>query len=131
MRLILWATFFLLVGCANGSPIDFLIPTRKPSPATQEYLGHLYQTNNVNKMYHSLSDTKIEKVMVPLRDAELKGLKIVAQGELEFYEKVGIAVSNGIWGGIVGLAALAGWQLPSPREKSKITEALHKKPPNE
>jgi hypothetical protein len=118
-----------LAGCANGSPIDFLIPTRKPSVATQEYLGHLFPTNACNGMYHSLSDTKLEKVMVPLRDAELKGLKIVAQGELEFIDKVGTATSNGIWGLVVAGAGLLGWQFPSPREKAKVTEALHKQPP--
>lgn len=118
-----------LAGCASATPIDFLIPTRKPTPATQEYLGHLFPTNACNGMYHSLSDTKIEKMLVPLRDAELKGLKIVAQGELEFIDKVGTATSNGIWGLIVAGAGLMGWQIPRPQEKAKVTEALHKQPP--
>jgi len=118
----------LVTGCV-ASPIDFLIPTKKPTPATQEYLGHLYPTNNVNRMYHSLSDTKYEKMLVPLRDAELKGLKVVAQGELEFIEAVGTTTSNALWG-LAGVALTAlGWQLPSPREKAKVVEALHKKPP--
>ena len=118
----------LLVGCTSATPIDFLIPTKKPSPATQEYLGHLMPTNSVNRLYHSLSDTKYEKMLVPLRDAELRGLKVVAQGELEFIDKVGTATSNGIWGGLVGLAGLLGWQIPRPQEKAKVIEALHKDP---
>jgi len=119
-----------LCGCAHGTPIDILIPTRKPTPATQEYLGHLFPTNACNGMYHSLSDTKLEKMLVPLRDAELKGLKIVAQGELEFIDKVGTATSNGIWGLIVAGAGLMGWQIPRPQEKAKVTEALYKPVPN-
>jgi hypothetical protein len=86
-------------------------------------------TNSVNRMYNSLSDTKLQQALVPLRDAQLKGLKIVAQGELEYYEKVGSAVSNGVWGLIVLAAGALGYQLPSPREKTKVVEALHKPPP--
>lgn len=122
-------TILALTGCASATPIDILIPTRKPSAATQEYLGHLYQTNNANRLYHSLVDTKVEKAMIPLRNAELKGLKIVAQGEIELYERMGDATSKGVWGGIIALAGLAGWQIPRPQEKGKVTEALHKQPP--
>lgn len=118
-----------LVGCAAGSPIDFLIPTPRPSVATEEYLGHLYYTNDVNRMYHSLSDTKIEKALVPIRKMELQGLFLAAKGETEIIEQMGSKVSNGLWVGVMALAGLAGWQLPSPREKGNVTAALHKQPP--
>jgi len=129
-KIIALLSLITLTGCANGTPIDFLVPTPKPSPATAEYLGHLARTNYVNGMYYSLSDTKINLAMVPLRHAELTGLKIVAQGELEYFDKIGSAVSNGLWGLVVVIAGALGYQLPSPREKAKITEALYKPPPS-
>ena len=116
-----------LSGCAGASPIDFLIPTRKPTPATEEYLGHLYSTNNVNRMYHSLSDTKFEKALVPLRKAELEGLAMVAKGELDFIDAVGTMASNGVYGAIVAVAGMVGLNLPRPKEKALIAEALNKK----
>lgn len=131
MKYILLIPFLFIVGCVGASPIDFLIPTREPTDATEEYLGHLYPTNNVNRMYHSLSDTKYKKMLVPLREAELKGLQVVAKGELAFMESVGNTASNLIWGGVIGLAGLLGWQIPRPQEKTKVTEALYKKPPND
>ena len=118
-----------LAGCASATPIDFLIPTPKPSHPSQMFLGDLYSTNKVNKMYHSLADTKREKAMVPLADALMTGYKIVAQAELEYYDKVGTNASNGLWGLIVAGAGLMGWQIPRPQEKAKVTEALHKQPP--
>ena len=131
MKKLILLPILFLVGCASATPFDIIVPTRKPSIATSEYLGHLYPTNYANGMYHSLVDTKVEKAMVPLRDAELKGLKIVAQGELEFYEKMGDATSVGLWG-LAGVALTAlGWQIPRPQEKAKVVEALHKKPPAE
>ncbi len=117
----------LVTGCV-ASPIDFLIPTKKPTPATQEYLGHLYPTNNVNRMYHSLSDTKYEKMLVPLRDAELKGLKVVAQGELEFIDAVGTTTSNALWGLIVTGAGAMGLFIDKPGTKARIDKAKAEDP---
>lgn len=121
---------FVLPGCASASPIDFLVPAKRPSPATEEYLGHLYQTNYVaNGLYYSVSDAKMHKAFVPVRRMELEGLHAAAKGEMEIIDAIGSKLSNGIWGGLMGIAALAGWQLPSPREKAKVTEALYKAPP--
>ena len=67
--------------------------------------------------------------MVPLRDAELKGLKIVAQGELELYKQMGDTTSKIAWGAIIaGLTGL-GWLAPRPQEKAKIEAALRTPPP--
>jgi len=119
----------LFVGCANASPLDPLWPARRPSPATTEYLGHLYQTNTVNGMYHSLSDIKIAKALVPIRKMELQGLYYAAKGETELIDATTSAMSNGAWIGISALLGAAGIMIPSPREKGKVLEALHKPPP--
>ena len=119
----------LVSGCA-ATPIDFLIPTKKPSVVTQEYLGSLYTTNRVsNMMYHSLSDTKYEKAMIPVRKVVLEGLYYGAKAEIDTIDKIGTATSNGVWGLIVAGAGLMGWQIPRPQEKAKVTEALYKDPP--
>lgn len=124
-KLLLILPVMLIVGCASGSPIDFLIPARRPSPATTEYLGHLYQTNNVNSLYYSVSDAQINKQLVPIRKMELQGLYYAAKGETELLEGMGSMTSNLIWGAVVGAVGLAGWQIPRPQEKAKVIEALH------
>jgi len=119
----------LFVGCANASPLDPLWPARRPSPATTEYLGHLYQTNNVNGMYHSLSDIKITKALVPIRKMELQGLYYAAKGETELIDATTSAMSNGAWLGISALLGAAGIMVPRPQEKHRVREALHTEVP--
>lgn len=123
--------FFCICGCASASPLDLFVPTRKPSAATTEYLGHLLPTNAVpaNKMYHSLIDTKIEKALVPVRKMELQGLHFAAKGETEIIDAMGSKFSNGIWGGITAILVATGYMTPRPKEKAKITEALYSAPP--
>lgn len=119
----------LLVGCANGSPLDVLIPARRPSSATTEYMGHLYSTNAVNGLYYSVSDAKLNKALVPIRKMELQGLYFAAKGETELLEAMGSALSNGIWAGVTTLLVGAGIMVPRPQEGKKVAEALHKAPP--
>lgn len=127
-KLIIIPLFALIAGCVGATPIDFLIPTKKPTPATQEYLGHLYPTNYVNGFYHSLSDTKYQKVLVPLREAELKGLQIVANGELDFIESVGDTTSNVLWGAVVAGAGALGLFTDKPGTKARIAQAKAEDP---
>ena len=125
MRFILILAGVLMVsGCATASPIDFLIPTKKPSEATTEYLGHLYPDYKTNRLYHSLSDTKFEKAMVPIRKMELQGLYYAAKGELDFIDMAGSAASNGVWGLLLVGAGALGLTIPTPGTKSKIDAAL-------
>lgn len=112
-----------LVGCASGSPIDFLIPTKTPMLVTKDYLGMLYTTNSVNKMYHSLSDTKIEKHLIELRKVQLQGSYVVAKGEIALIEELGDRMSTGAWLGITAVLGAAGIMVPRPQEKTKINKA--------
>ena len=120
----------VICGCANGSPIDLFIPTKRPSPAYDEYMGHLYPTNGfkANKMYHSLVDTKLEKALVDVRKMELEGLRYAAKGETELIERIGTSLSNGIWAGITAILTATGIMLPRPAEKGKIAVAGNMEP---
>lgn len=116
----------ILMGAAAGcqaTPIDILIPTRKPSPPTKEFLGHMCPTNYVNGMYHSLLDTKIEEAFVPLRQMELQGLYYVAKGETGLIAEMGTNASNMIWGGITAALTAAGIMIPRPQEKHRVEAA--------
>ena len=115
-------TAFTLVGCASGSPIDFLIPTPK-SPATDVYLDHV-QIGKVNWFYHSLSDTKIESKLLNVRRLELQAMYQVAKVSNEAIIEVADPISNAVFGGLIALAGGAGIMIPRPQEKSKIKEAL-------
>ena len=128
----LLAILLLVTGCASASPIDIFIPTKRPSPAYDEYMGHLNPTNGYksNRMFHSLSDTKLEKAMVNVRKMELEGLRYAAKGETELIDAMGSKISNGLWMGITALLATTGIMLPRPQEKGKIAEALNKPPPS-
>lgn len=125
--ILLIAASFMLCGCASASPLDWVLPTRKPSLATTEYLGHLYRTNYVNGVYHSLTDTKIEKAMVGIRKMELQGLHYAAKGETELLDAMYSKVSDGAWAGLLGALSLtglgAGVLIPRPGEKARIKEA--------
>ena len=120
----------LVSGCASGTPLDIIIPTPKPSPVYTEYMGNLNYTNNANHLYHSLVDTKREKAMLVPRKMELQGLELAAKGEMDIIESAGDRLSNGLYGTLVALAGILGWQLPRPGEKAKVLEALHKEPPH-
>jgi len=130
MKKMIFVVCLVLTGCSSASPLDILIPARRPSPATTEYLGHLYQTNAVSGLYYSVSDAKLYKALVPVRKMELQGLYFAAKGETELLEMMGSAVSNGIWGAVVAGVGLLGWQIPRPQEGKKVAEALHKQPPS-
>lgn len=127
--LLIFFLFLSVCGCVVASPLDPLIPTSKPSEATTEYLGHLTPARPVNGLFHSLSDTKIEKALVPVRKMELEGLYFAAKGETEIIDAMGTRFSNGVWGGITGLLVAAGYLAPRPQEKAKVAEALQTKPP--
>ncbi len=131
MKLLLSAipVIFLVVGCAHGTPIDILIPTKKPSPVTVKYLDELYPDYKANRMYHSLADTKFEKAMIPLRKMQLEGMYLAAKGEVGVIDAAGSAMSKGAWAAIIAGVGLAGWQLPRPQEKLKVLEAEHRPPP--
>jgi len=118
-----FVTLILSAGCASATPIDFLIPTKAPSEATTEYLGHLYPDYKSNKLYHSLSDTKFEKAMVPIRKMELQGLYYAAKGELDFIDMVGSKMSGAAWTGISALLLAAGIAVPKPGTQAKIDKA--------
>lgn len=119
----------LLTGCASGSPVDFLIPTKK-SPVAKEYLGHLNLTNDVNHVYHSLSDTKLENQLIEIRKLELQGLYLVNKKYNELMVQTAEPFSNALWIGITMLLTSAGIMVPRPQEKAKVIEALHKEPPH-
>ena len=110
-----------VVGCASASPIDFLIPTPK-APATDEYLGHV-QVGKVNRMYHSLSDTKIERRLLDVRKVELQALYSVAKVSNDAIIDFADPISTAAFGALIALAGGAGIMIPRPQEKSKINEA--------
>ena len=122
MKLLLLLTV-LVAGCASAGPLDLLTPTKRPSGAYREYMGHLYTTNTANGVYHSLVDTTFEKNMVNVRKMELEGLRFAAKGETELIEGIGKMMSNGAWAGLSALLIAGGIALPAPGTKAKIQEA--------
>ena len=129
MKILFLLVAMALCGCAAASPLDPLVPAKKPSAATTEYLGHLCPTNYCNGMYYSLSDAKMAKALVPVRKMELQGLYLAAKGEMDVIGAMGSQASNVAWGGITAILAACGVMIPRPQEKHKVEAALHKKPP--
>lgn len=119
-NMIIVGLFLAICGCANGSPIDFLIPTRK-LPESERFLNEAQPPSCF--FYHNLADTKIEKKLMRARLEMYKGQYELARVGNEAVITFADPISNLAWGGIVAGLAAAGIMVPKPGTKAKIDQA--------
>jgi hypothetical protein len=121
MKILIVLTLFLLTGCASASPLDFLIPT-PVLPVTTNYLGHITPPK-MNRIYHSLRDTKNETALLEVRKTELDALYMVAKTGNGLVEDTFDPISDMLWIALLGATGGTCLAIPKPGTKAKIERA--------
>jgi len=121
-KLILILPVLVIAGCVTASPIDLLVPARRPVLA-QDYMGHLFLDKPANFMYYSLTDLKANKALLPVRKKELEAAYYVVKGELDVTIAPLNMVSNVAWAAITMALASAGIMIPKPGTSARIQTA--------
>lgn len=124
--LIVVFVFITGAGCATASPIDFLIPT-PVMPITTNYLGHITPPK-VNRLFHSLRDTKNETALLEVRKVELDALYQVAKVGNGVIIETFDPISTAVWASLLAVAAGAGLAIPAPGTRARIQLAGEKDP---
>ena len=117
----------LITGCVSASPIDWMVPT-PVNPIATNYLGHT-KLPNINFMFHSLKDTKIESRLFELRKLELDALYNLSVESNKAIIATYDPISDGLWSLLILAAGGLGLSIPKPGTKARVNEALHQEPP--